>query len=388
MGILQRILGPLLGITFGLTIWLTSFFGSYIITLIIPALFLNKHHFWRSFMDRAISFWIIIPVTLLEYVFGVKSKLIGDTIDYDRPAVIIMNHRTRLDWMYLWIALFKINPWLLLSLKIALKAELQRIPAAGFGMAANHFIFLKRKIDTDKGRISEAINYYASIGNIYQVLFFPEGTDKTTYTTRRSNEYAKKNGLRELKNVIYPRSAGFVHLINEMRRNEYIDYIYDVTIAYPENIVQSESELIFTGQAPKKVLFFIERIDIAYVPRGDQEVTDWINKLWIEKDEKLERFYAQQPPYDYLPDNDNKFVWEEKDEPLHKMAKIISCFTWFTVIPIWLFHLTFLPLVQALFIYFIVVQIYTQYVYGGIEEMVYTKWWRKMKVKVPKKYSV
>lgn len=70
--------------------------------------------------------------TFLEYIFGMKFKVTGDTIDYDRPAVIIMNHRTRLDWMYFWAALFKINPWLLISSKIALKAELRHIPAAGF----------------------------------------------------------------------------------------------------------------------------------------------------------------------------------------------------------------------------------------------------------------
>lgn len=50
---------------------------------------------------------------------------------------------------------------------------------------------------------------------------FPEGTDRTAFTLRRSREYAKKNGLQELNNVLYPRSAGFLHLVKEMRRSEY-----------------------------------------------------------------------------------------------------------------------------------------------------------------------
>ena len=37
---------------------------------------------------------------------------------------------------------------------------------------------------------------------------FPEGTDRTAYTLSRSREYAQKNGLPELQNVLYPRSAG------------------------------------------------------------------------------------------------------------------------------------------------------------------------------------
>lgn len=53
-----------------------------------------------------------------------------------------------------------------------------------------------------------------------QILLFPEGTDKSPWTTEKSREYAKKNGLRDLKNVIYPRSAGIAYLITKMRQCE------------------------------------------------------------------------------------------------------------------------------------------------------------------------
>lgn len=49
---------------------------------------------------------------------------------------------------------------------------------------------------------------------------FPEGTDKTAFTTRRSNEYAKKNNLPELRNLLYPRIAGFIHLVNKMKQSK------------------------------------------------------------------------------------------------------------------------------------------------------------------------
>lgn len=42
-----------------------------------------------------------------------------------------MNHRTRLDWLYFWLALWQMNPWLLTSNKIALKELLRYIPGAG-----------------------------------------------------------------------------------------------------------------------------------------------------------------------------------------------------------------------------------------------------------------
>ncbi|VDM45737.1 unnamed protein product [Toxocara canis] len=107
--------------------------------------------------------------TLLEYAFGVKFKVTGDPLEADKPALVIMNHRTRLDWMYFWSAIFKINPWLICSSKISLKEQLRKLPGAGFGMAANHFIFLRRHIEEDKRRLSEAIDYYVGMGRNYQV---------------------------------------------------------------------------------------------------------------------------------------------------------------------------------------------------------------------------
>ncbi|EFO24315.1 hypothetical protein LOAG_04170 [Loa loa] len=380
MKLLRHIFRPLLGIFFGIVLLLTSFVGDSVIMLIIPILFLNRHHQWRLLIDRAISFWIIIPITFLEYIFGMKFTVTGDTIDYNSPAVIIMNHRTRLDWMYFWAALFKMNPWLLISSKIALKAELRHIPGAGFGMEANQFIFLDRKIKTDKERISEAIHYYASVGRNYQILLFPEGTDKTPSTTMKSNAYAKKNGLKQLNNLIYPHSAGFIHLINEMRRHNYIECIYDVTIAYPVNIVQSEVTLILTGRTPKKVLFHIERIDLSCLPLKDHDIAQWINELWIAKDEKLDLFYSQQPPRIHFPNDKNKFIWEE-DNPLQKTVKLFTLCFWLSMTTCWFYHLTFLRFVQVLFGYFILAYAYIYGKYGGIQRMAYIKWCHAMEAK-------
>uniref|UniRef100_A0A0R3RT82 PlsC domain-containing protein n=1 Tax=Elaeophora elaphi TaxID=1147741 RepID=A0A0R3RT82_9BILA len=380
MKVFRLIFGPLLGLLFATILFLGSCVGSSVITFGLPVLYLNFHQQWRLIIDRAFSFWIMIPVTFLEYIFGIEFKITGDMIDYDRPAVILMNHPTRLDWMYFWVALFKMNPWLLISSKIALKTELRRVPAAGFGMEANQFIFLDRKLKTDKERISEAIHYYASLGSNYQILLFPEGTDKTPNTTMKSNMYARKNGLKQLNNVIYPRSAGFIHLINEMRRYNYIECIYDITIAYPANIVQSEVSLILNGCTPQKVLFHIEQIDLSCVPLEDDDIAQWINKLWIAKDEKLDLFYSQQPPRVHFPNDKNKFVWEEDDSFQKTFKLAILCF-WLSLIGFWLYYLTFLRLAQVLFGYFIFVSVYIYAKYGGIQRMVYVKWWHAMKTK-------
>lgn len=67
----------------------------------------------------------------MQYVFGVKLVVRGTVIDRTKPALIIMNHRTRLDWLYFWSALMRINPWLLTTEKISLKGVLKHLPGAG-----------------------------------------------------------------------------------------------------------------------------------------------------------------------------------------------------------------------------------------------------------------
>jgi lysocardiolipin and lysophospholipid acyltransferase len=54
----------------------------------------------------------------------------------------------------------------------------------------------------------------------YQILMFPEGTDKTAYTSARSDEYAKREGLPPLKNLLHPRTTGFTHLVGRMRESK------------------------------------------------------------------------------------------------------------------------------------------------------------------------
>lgn len=72
----------------------------------------------------------------LHFIYGVRVRASGDRVAFDSPAVIIMNHRTRLDWFYFWLALWRMNPWLMTSNKIALKELLKHVPGAGERMYA------------------------------------------------------------------------------------------------------------------------------------------------------------------------------------------------------------------------------------------------------------
>ncbi|KHJ82599.1 hypothetical protein OESDEN_17707, partial [Oesophagostomum dentatum] len=83
------------GWTFCVFTLISALLGSiYIITPLLPLIFINPK-MWRKCMDRLVGIWVIMPGSLMSYVFGARIRVRGDMIDHSKPAVIIMNHRSR-----------------------------------------------------------------------------------------------------------------------------------------------------------------------------------------------------------------------------------------------------------------------------------------------------
>ncbi|KAJ1360099.1 hypothetical protein KIN20_018988 [Parelaphostrongylus tenuis] len=371
-----ELLRPLLGWIFGITILATSLFGAYIVSLLLFLLALGKHSTWRSLLDRSISFWMMVPIGFLELIFGMRVRVSGDEIEYDKPALIIMNHRTRLDWMYMWSALYQMNPWLITSNKITLKAQLQSLPGAGFGMSAAQFLFLQRNKEKDAVTFDETIEYFSAMHNSYQVLLFPEGTDKSLWTTKKSLEFAKKNGLKELKYLLYPRIAGFHYLLTTMRKAQFITYVYDISVAYPYNIVQSEIDLVVKGVCPREVHFHVKKISVNELPTEEVECARWLHELWLQKELRLEEFYSEPKPYQRrFQVEKGQSVWRNSHESRRlAVVKRFSLIFWFFVVSIVAYHLTFVRMLQITALYYLVCSLFIAIVYGGLDRCVLYLW--------------
>jgi len=177
--------------------------------------------------------------------------------------------------------------------------------------------------------------------------------------------------------VIYPRTAGFLHLLEKMRKEEYVASIYDVTVAYPSNIVQSEVDLVLKGKAPRDVHFDFRKIDIENVPKSESELNKWLNEIWVAKDERLDRYYRQPAANRKFAPSGEGHVWERED--LKQAAvKIFSFSFWVCVVCTWTYHMFFLRFVQVLFVYFFLASTYLNWRFGGIDQMVYGRFtsWR------------
>ena len=73
--------------------------------------------------------YIILSSCTTEVVFGVKVKICGDLKRLEGPCLIILNHRTRFDWLFLWSFILRMGN--LTKHKIILKKSLKKIPPFG-----------------------------------------------------------------------------------------------------------------------------------------------------------------------------------------------------------------------------------------------------------------
>lgn len=72
---------------------------------------------------------ILLVKVVLELVGGVQFVSSGDEFRSGERSLIVMNHRTRLDWMFFWSVLSRQSTTR--TLKITLKSALKYIPGPG-----------------------------------------------------------------------------------------------------------------------------------------------------------------------------------------------------------------------------------------------------------------
>uniref|UniRef100_A0A914PR90 Acyltransferase C-terminal domain-containing protein n=1 Tax=Panagrolaimus davidi TaxID=227884 RepID=A0A914PR90_9BILA len=167
------------------------------------------------------------------------------------------------------------------------------------------------------------------------LLLFPEGTDKCPRATGRSKTFAEKKNIVHYDYVLHPRITGFVHIIQKMRKENYIDHLYDVTIAFNDSIVQSEVDLIKLGVTAHDVRFNIRKIPIADLPTTDQELGLWLKNLWVEKEERLRKFYSQSSETRQLDKLPNAKSFDLT--PQNRVFQLLILFMWIILTIGWIY---------------------------------------------------
>ncbi|KAL6610454.1 hypothetical protein ACP70R_040423 [Stipagrostis hirtigluma subsp. patula] len=241
-------------------------------------------HYSRKSTCFLFGMWLAMWPFLFEKINKTRFIFSGESVPAKERVLLFCNHRTEVDWMYLWdLALRKGR---LQCIKYILKKSLMKLPVFSWAFHIVEFIPVERKWEIDEPVIRSRLSELKKPKDPLWLAVFPEGTDYTEKKCIRSQEYAAEHGLPILKNVLLPKTKGFNCCLQELRSS--IDAVYDVTIAYKHRLPTFLDNVY--GIDPSEVHIHIESIQVSDIPTSEPEVADWLIERFRLKDKLLSDF--------------------------------------------------------------------------------------------------
>lgn len=157
---------------------------------------------------------------------------------FPERLILMTNHQIYTDWVYLWWAAYTSR--MHGHIFIILKESLKYVPIIGTGMMFYGFVFMARKWDSDKPRLQHRLKKLktrhggpmsgsTSLDPMW-LLIFPEGTNLSANTRKKSLSWSQKQGVPDRQNLLLPRTTGLLYCLQELK--DTVEYVYDCTIGY------------------------------------------------------------------------------------------------------------------------------------------------------------
>ncbi|XP_068656953.1 probable 1-acyl-sn-glycerol-3-phosphate acyltransferase 5 [Aristolochia californica] len=279
-----RILRGLLCLTvLLLTAFMTLIYWAPLITILLQ---LFSIHYSRKATSFLFGLWLALWPFLFEKINRTKVVFSGETVPARERVLLMANHRTEVDWMYLWdLALRKGR---LGHIKYVLKSSLMKLPIFGWGFHIFEFIPVERKWEIDEPIMRQMLSTFADSQNPLWLAVFPEGTDFTEQKCLQNQKFAAENGLPILKNVLLPKTKGF-HASVEILRSS-LDAVYDITIGYKHRCPLFMDNVF--GVDPAEVHIHVQRFSIHELPVSETQASAWLIERFQLKDKLLSDFAA------------------------------------------------------------------------------------------------
>jgi hypothetical protein len=238
----------------------------------------------------------VVRVSGDSSMVGQMTKLQDGSLqcNFSDRMVMMANHQLYTDWLYLW--------WIAYTNKmhgfiyIILKESLRNIPIIGWSAQFYNFIFLARNWEEDQRTFKKHLGRLNKPKDPMWLIIFPEGTNLSATTREKSQKWAQKNGLQDMKHQLLPRSTGLRFCLNELK--DTTNWLYDCTIAYEGVPAGQFGQDIFTlrstffeGRPPKSVNMHWRRFHLDDIPYQNTKAFEvWLRNRWREKDYMLEYF--------------------------------------------------------------------------------------------------
>ncbi|XP_074032259.1 acyl-CoA:lysophosphatidylglycerol acyltransferase 1 [Leptinotarsa decemlineata] len=276
--------------------------------LLLPLKKLFPDVYWR--IESYMFHWLLAMVSLWSHSAGYEIVEAGNDITecLEKKTLIIANHQSTADVPLLFAGL---NPkknvlpnimWIMDSL----------FKYTNFGVVSvlhkDFFIMSgKDKRDVSLQQLAQhLLDAYIPLKRNWLVLF-PEGG----FLRKRkaiSHKYAEKMNLPKFENVTLPRVGAMQVIMNALgpkstfnnnsnciKKNSmdhpHIEWILDITIAYPKGWPIDLTHIVFGNREPCKTVFFYRLYPSKAVPEDPESLTKWLTERWQEKEKMLDYFY-------------------------------------------------------------------------------------------------
>ena len=230
------------------------------------------------------GFWWSGCVIFSERVNGQEIIISGEELPTDENVLVLSNHQQMPD--ITTIMSMARSKGRLGDLKFFVKHAIKWVPGVGWGMQFLNCPFLKRNWSADREKIDATFATLVDERIPMWLVSFVEGTRATEAKIRASTEWAVEHGIEPTRNVLIPRTKGFVASVEGL--GDHLDAVYDFTIGYVDGVPTLWQHI--TGQV-KKIHIHVRRFPVDELPKIEAELKQWLMDRFYEKDALLEGYY-------------------------------------------------------------------------------------------------
>lgn len=268
------------------------FLSGLIVNLIQAIIFVTVRPFSKSLfrrMNRLVAelLWLEL-VWIVDWWAGVKVRLYTDDETLNmmgkEHALVIANHKSDIDWLIGWV--FAQRSGCLGSCLAVMKKSSKFLPVIGWSMWFSEYLFLERSWAKDESTLKSGLQRLRDYPQPFWLALFVEGTRFTKAKLLAAQEYASSMGLPVPRNVLIPRTKGFVTSVSEMR--SFAPAIIDMTVAIPKDSTPPTMLRLFKGQS-SVIDVRVKRHLMKDLPETDEAVAQWCKDIFVVKDDLLDK---------------------------------------------------------------------------------------------------
>ncbi|PKI42517.1 hypothetical protein CRG98_037106 [Punica granatum] len=228
-------------------------------------------------------------VNLIQAVVYILVEVYADSQTFElmgkEHALLICNHKSDIDWLVGWVLAQRAG--CLGSALAIMKKSAKFLPVIGWSMWFSDYIFLDRSWAKDETTLKSGFQRLADFPMPFWLALFVEGTRFTKAKLLAAQEYASSRGLPIPRNVLIPRTKGFVSAVAHMR--SYVPAIYDCTVDISRAHAAPSMLRIIRGQS-SVVKVQIRRHTIQELPETADGIAQWCKDAFVTKDALLEKY--------------------------------------------------------------------------------------------------